>query len=312
MKNVIITGATGSVGVSLVERLLKEKINVTVISRKNGRTANLPESDLLSVVYSELDELNKIELSEKFDVFYHLAWMGTTGAKRDDTELQTKNIRYTLDAVNLASRLGCDKFIGAGSQAEYGLCDKPLTPDTPAFPFSGYGTAKLAAGQLSRLKCNQLNINHTWVRILSVFGKYDSEKSIIKYAVNNFRKNKDALFSESTQIWDFLFSDDAAEALFLIGNSENTNGKTYVLGSGTGKPLKEYIKEIYSLCDSTSEIHFGAVPFSQNSVMFLKADITALHKDVGFEPKTDFKTGIKKIIESEEQYEKNQYYDSVL
>lgn len=299
MKKAVITGATGSVGRAIIDKLIAENVEITVLCHRGSkRVDDIPDNRLIKKVCCSLDEMKSFVPEENdYDVFYHLAWAGTTGTARDDADLQLKNIEYTLDAVELAKKMGCRKFIGAGSQAEYGLCDKQLTPKTPAFPFTGYGMAKLAAGQLSRLKCRKLGINHTWVRILSVYGKYDPENSVIKSAINKFTANEKAEFSKGEQLWDFLSARDAANAFYLVGCDSEHNEKIYCLGSGKAKPLREYIEKIHELCGSRSEIDFGAIPYSRNQVMFLQADISDLTKDTGFVPEISFEAGIKEFLD---------------
>ncbi len=299
MKKAVITGATGSVGRAIIDKLVDENVEVIVLYRNGSKRADdIPSNRLIKKICCSLDEMeNFVPEENDCDVFYHLAWAGTTGAARDDADLQLKNIKYTLDAVALAKRMGCRKFIGAGSQAEYGLCDRPLTPETPTFPFTGYGISKLAAGQLSRLKCRKLGIDHAWVRILSVYGKFDPENSVIKSAVNKFTTGEKAEFSKGEQLWDFLGAKDAANAFYLIGCDDKNNEKTYCLGSGKSAPLREYIKKIHELCKSDSEIDFGAIPYSKNQVMFLQADISELTKDTGFVPEIGFETGIKELLD---------------
>lgn len=299
MKKAVITGATGSIGHALIEKLVAEGIDVTVLYHRESQRINmLSESEHIKRICCSLDDMKDFVPSEAdCEVFYHLAWAGTTGAARNDAELQLKNIEYTLDAVELAKRMGCRKFIGAGSQAEYGLCDKPLTPDTPAFPFTGYGMAKLAAGQLSRLKCRQLGMEHSWIRILSVYGKYDADNSVIKTAVKKFTANEDAEFSKGEQLWDFLNAKDAANAFYLVGNDTQHNESIYCLGSGKTAPLREYIETIHKLCKSRSKTDFGAIPYSEKQVMFLQADISELTRDTGFKPETSFEAGIKELLD---------------
>ena len=298
MKKAVVTGATGSVGHALIEKLVAEGVDVTVLYHRGSQRINtLLKHERIKTVCCSLDEIKNFVPNESdFDVFYHLAWAGTTGAARNDTGLQLKNIEYTLDAVELAKRMGCRKFIGAGSQAEYGLCDKPLTPKTPTFPFTGYGMAKLAAGQLSRLKCRQLGMDHSWIRILSVYGKYDAENSVIKTAIKKFTGNEDAEFSKGEQLWDFLNATDAANAFFLVGNDTQHNESAYCLGSGKAAPLREYIETIHKLCKSSSKTDFGAIPYSENQVMFLQADISDLTRDTGFKPEISFEAGIKELL----------------
>lgn len=299
MKKAVITGATGSVGRAIIDKLVQENVEVTVLYHDGSkRIDSVPTNRLVKKIRCSLDEMKDFTPSgNDFDVFYHLAWAGTTGAARDDAELQLKNIEYTLDAVNLAKRMGCRKFIGAGSQAEYGLCDKPLTPDTPTFPFTGYGMAKLAAGRLGMLHCRNLGIDFAWVRILSVYGKYDPENSVIKSAIRKFTANEKAEFSKGEQLWDFLGARDAANAFYLVGCDDKHKEKTYCLGSGKAAPLREYIEKIHELCGSNSEIDFGAIPYSRNQVMFLQADISELTHDTGFVPSVSFESGIKELLD---------------
>ena len=58
--------------------------------------------------------------------------------------MQNANIKYTLDAVELAKRLGCKTFIGAGSQAEYGRVEGTISEKTDKNPENGYALAWIA------------------------------------------------------------------------------------------------------------------------------------------------------------------------
>ena len=177
----VITGPTGMIGTALINKCIQEQIPaLPVCSTEAARTPHIPQSRFVKVVETDLSEISRLSqiINDKYDVFYHLAWAGTTGKARNDMYLQNENIKFTLDAVELASKLGCKVFIGAGSQAEYGRYEGRLTPDTPVFPENGYGMAKLCAGQMSRIRCRELGIRHIWVRILSVYGPYGKSDKI--------------------------------------------------------------------------------------------------------------------------------------
>ncbi|MEI7668016.1 MAG: NAD-dependent epimerase/dehydratase family protein, partial [Erysipelotrichaceae bacterium] len=233
----------------------------------------------------------------KYDAFFHLAWEGSSGEGRNNASLQVSNISATLDATKLAYRLGCHTFIGAGSQAEYGRVEGLLRPSTPTNPESGYGIAKLCAGNMSRTLANQLDMNHIWVRILSVYGPYDSEHSMIMSTIKKLLNHEVPSFTKGEQIWDYLYSDDAANALLLLAIKGQPN-KTYCLGSGIGRPLYEYIQIIKEVINPMAELAVGALPYGPNQVMHLVADISDLEADIGFTPKTEFKDGIKMIMAS--------------
>ena len=229
------------------------------------------------------------------DIFFHLAWEASYGAGRDDLILQTRNVHAAMDAVRLAKLLGCRTFVGAGSQAEYGRVDKALRPDTETDPETAYGSAKFCAGNLTRFYAEQEGLRHIWMRILSVYGPHDRMETMISTAVSRMTKNEETEFSPCEQIWDYLYSEDAAWAMILAGEN-GIDGKTYVLGSGEAHPLRWYIEKIAGITGYTKEIGFGKRPYNEKQVMHLVADISELTEDTGFRPTVDFETGIRNLI----------------
>lgn len=299
MKRAIITGATGAVGMALIQELISNNIEVLVFCRKGSkRNEQIPKNPLVTVRYCSLDQLVSVEndSNKKYDVFYHFAWEGTTGASRNDMYLQNRNVRYALDAVNAAHRFECHTFIGAGSQAEYGRVEGMLKPDTPAFPEMGYGMAKLCAGQMTRAAAHQLGMKHIWTRILSVYGPYDGEQSMVMSIINKLLNREVPKCTKGEQVWDYLYSGDAARAYYLLGEKGN-DGKVYVLGSGQARPLREYICEIRDSINKDAQIDFGAIPYGEKQVMYLCADIKELSNDCEFMPNINFSLGIRKIVD---------------
>ena len=226
MKNVIITGPTGMIGRTLIEYLTEKEINVLALVKRGLYNEKLfPKSNKIKAIECDLDELDKLDLgNEKFDTFYHFAWIGTFGESRNDVYNQTLNIKYTLDAVELAKRVGCKMFIGAGSQAEYGRVEGIISPNTKTNPENGYGIAKLAAGQMSRILANKYSINHVWTRILSVYGPYDNEKTMVMSSVKSMIENNvSPEYTKGEQTWDYIYSKDVAKAFYLIGEKGKNN-----------------------------------------------------------------------------------------
>lgn len=300
MHRVIITGATGAIGTALIEHLIKYDVEVLVFCRENSNRNNrIPVNPLVKIKYCSLSGLETVEndTGKNYDVFYHLAWDGTIGSGRNDMYGQNQNVKYALDAVGAAKRFGCHTFIGAGSQAEYGRVEGKLSPASPVFPENGYGIAKLCAGQMTREYAHQLGLKHIWVRILSVYGPNDSMQTMVMSTISKLKNGQNAQFTKGEQLWDYLYSADAAEALILLGEKGN-DGKIYTLGSGRAKPLKEYIKIIAQILNAEDLIELGAVPYSEKQVMYLCADISDLTADTGWLPKIEFKNGINRILNS--------------
>ena len=235
------------------------------------------------------------EEEKSYDVFFHFAWEGTTGDARNDMVLQVRNVTYTMVAVNLAKRLGCHTFIGSGSQAEYGRVEGSLNAQTPAFPENGYGIAKLCASQMSRIMCASLGIRHIWTRILSVYGPYDNEASMVVSTLRAMMRGEEPEFTPGEQIWDYMYSEDAARALLAVAQKGHS-GDIYCLGSGRPAMLKEYIEKMRDAANPECKLGFGKRPYAENQVMYLCADIEKLKNDTGFEISHSFEEGIAKTV----------------
>lgn len=299
MKRIIVTGATGAVGMALIWECIQKGTEVLVFTRENSnRNANIPIHPLVNVINCPLEQLATVEntTGKKYDVFYHFAWEGTTGAARNDMYLQNRNVKYALDAVGAAKRFGCHTFIGAGSQAEYGRVEGILKSNTPVFPEMGYGIGKLCAGQMTREYAHQIGMRHIWVRILSVYGPYDGMQSMIMSTIQKLVNGEVPKFTKGEQMWDYLYSGDAAVAFCLIGKY-GIDGSIYVLGTGQAKSLKEYIGIIHQVVNPKSEIELGAVPYGERQVMYLCADIEKLQQDTGFAPQVSFEEGIRRTLD---------------
>lgn len=298
MKKIAVTGPTGAIGIALIQYCISRDIEVYAFCRKNStRIDNIPKSPLVHIVYCDLKELDIFEINGiEADVFYHFGWGATIGAGRNDMALQIKNIQYTIDAVHLAKRLGCSVFVGAGSQAEYGRFEGNLDAEIPTFPENGYGMAKLCAGQMSRIECEKLGLKHVWTRILSIYGPYDNDNTMITSTIKKLLGGETPDLTYGDQMWDYLYSKDAARAFIALGE-KGVSGKIYCIGSGKARPLKEYIEILRDKINVNAKLGFGNIPYGPKQVMYLCADISALQADTGFVPQVSFEKGIQETID---------------
>ena len=286
------------IGTALINECIKKGIEVYAVLRaSSGKKMRLPESEKLHMVDCSLEELETLpqKIMEKCDIFYHIAW-GNTGENRNSsTELQSRNIAYTLAAVKAAYALGCRRFIGAGSQAEYGPMDvDKISPDSPVNPTTPYGAAKLASGQLARMLCKELGMECIWPRIFSVYGIYEKETTMVASGLRKMLAGEKTSFTPALQRWDYLFSADAGRAYYLIGE-KGKDGAVYCVGSGKAAPLKDYI-EIMAELTGAEETGIGVRPYPVGAVMNLCADISSLTADTGFVPEYTFREGIRETI----------------
>ncbi|MGN9019082.1 NAD-dependent epimerase/dehydratase family protein [Lachnospiraceae bacterium HCP1S3_C3] len=299
MRKVAVTGATGMIGASMIEQMVNDGIRVTAIVRPNSKKiSNLIKDENIDVIECDIDNLLSLKdkMDKDYDTFYHFAWDGTYGDSRDDAMLQERNVRNTLEAVELAHTIGCKVFVGAGSQAEFGFVEGELSDNIPKNPVTGYGIAKYTAGRLSAVMCKRLGMRQSWGRIVSTYGPRDNSYTMVMSSVINMLDGKRMSFTKGDQIWDYVYGGDCSRAFYLIGKY-GKHGKAYTIGSGKSRLLREYITAIRDVVNPELEIGLGERDYYPNQVMKLTADISELTEDTGFVPEVEFEEGIRRTME---------------
>ena len=293
---VAITGCTSLIGIELLNVHLSRGDEILAIVRADSIKKDLlPTSQKITIIESDTSSYKTIMNRYKCDLFYHLAWSKTSINGRDDVTVQADNIKGSLDAVCLAQSWGSKKFVGAGSQAEFGLVSGAMSNEVVANPESAYGISKYAAGRLCRILCQQYNMQFNWARILSVYGENDRPNTLIMYLIDSFLNSRTPELTSCEQIWDYLYAPDAAKALLDIA-IKGKDGKTYVVGSGHGRPLKEYVESVINHFGNSASVKFGSKPYPPHQPMELYADLSELTEDTGFTPSYSFDEGIERTV----------------
>ncbi len=298
MKRIVISGASSMLGLALIERCIQKGTGVVaLVRRKSLKRWDIPNSPLVQVLECDMEDFTTTpSISDRgFDVFYHYAWGGTDNRSQSAVGLQESNIGYTLDAVHFARTLGCRRFIGAGSQAEYGRISGAISETMKVNPDSPYGIAKYAAGRLAGALCAQLGIEFIWTRIFGAYGENDRPSTMIMHCIDHLLKGKKPVLTKCEQQWDYLNCKDAAEAFYLLGE-KGIPGKTYNIGSGTARPLLEYVHLLRDAIDPSLELGIGEKNYAPQQIMHLCADIDRLRQDTGFSPTIPFTKGIEDTI----------------
>lgn len=299
MNNIIVTGATSMIGASVIAEALAQGKYVAAVIRKNslqiGNLSAFCEHPNLKIYESEIKDYQNLTFDKSYDAFLHLAWQSTNVSLRDDAYPQIDNISFTIDALHAAHRAGCNVFLSAGSQAEYGPTSEKLCAATPCNPESGYGIAKYAAGKMAHLEGTKLGMRACHTRILSTYGVGMSEKTIIGYLIKALSEGQRPSLTKCEQMWDYMYVSDTARALLKVAES-GVHGKVYPIGSGIAKPLREYVETIRDIINPELELGFGEVEYYPHQPMHLCADINELKKDTGFEAIVGFEEGIRMML----------------
>ena len=299
MKTIVITGATGFIGVHLLQQLYTDDCEIYAVVRTGSpNRARLTAFPKVKTVCCDMEALPQLRnlLPEHIDVFYHLAWEGTRRPQRDDEALQRKNYLEAIQAYEIAREKGCRKFIGAGSQAEYGKTVGLVSESYPARPHTMYGKYKLQAGLDLLQKGKQDGVTVIWPRIFSAYGRYDNPQTMIMTALEKFQHNEPMKLTECTQNWNYLYVKDVGRMLALLGLRDCEPG-VYNFASCDNRPLREYVLELKKLLHSESVPEFGAVPYGSEGVVSFQPDISRFRRAFPFFRFTVFASGIREMVQ---------------
>ncbi len=144
-----------------------------------------------------------------FDTVLHFAWDGVGSLGRSDIATQEKNLRMSKAFFSWAKAQGVKRFFFAGSQAEMGrgTREEPL-------PASPYGEKKLAFSEYG-LK-NHGDMEFIDLRIYSIYGKGDHERSLVKTLVRNTLRGTETELGSGNKIWNFMAEEDFGRALAFL------------------------------------------------------------------------------------------------
>ena len=305
MKKAIVTGANSFIGYRLCKLLAQNGYFVfAVIRGDNKNNTFLSQHENIKLVYREMKDYGTLDriIKESVDVGITLAWAGTRGADRNNIKMQEDNKNYSLQCIEAFSMLGCKKILTAGSQAEYGpwFETRKVTEDDICHPNTEYGKNKLDFYNKASEYCYKKKVILIEPRFFSLYGDDDNEKTMIVSIIRNMLQNKPCDLTQGIQLWDFLYVDDAINAVLKLIESP-TGGGVYNFGSGISKPLKEYILEMAKITKTKSGLNFGIVPYPETGIVNTNPSIDKLRKDTDWSPTISFSKGIKKVIKRQQK-----------
>ena len=300
MKSIIITGATSFIGIHLINELLSKDIKIYAVVRPGTHKIGLlPRTAKVNLVIAGMDDYNKLRnyIKETCDCFVHLAWNGTRGADRMNSDLQAQNYEYAMDAINSSIHLGCRTFIGAGSQAEYGVYNYQISEETICHPNTEYGKQKLKFFEDASILSMHNDLHYKEPRFFSLYGPGDYEGTMVISTIKKMLRNDRCEFTESKQMWDYLYIADAVNGIIKLMDNDCADG-AYNFGYGSSRTLKSYIEDIYRITGSKSEMLFGVIPYPKTGMVSIQPCIDKMKRETGWIPKTAFDKGIKNIMNS--------------
>lgn len=301
----LLTGASGFLGASVLRGLLAARVEVALLLRDpDGAWRIAQELAATRVLRGDLaDEASFTEPVRGFAPTHvvHLAWDGVAGSRRNDAS-QHRNVSQAMRLIEISVAAGARHFIGLGSQAEYGPCAGRATESTPTAPTTMYGAAKLATCILAERLCATEGVRFAWLRLFSSYGPRDNPAWMIPYLTLKLLHGERPSVTAAEQRWDYLYVDDAAEAVCAVVLAEQAAG-VFNLGSGSAPALKDVIEQIRRAIDPGLPVGYGEVPYRPDQVMHLEADIGRIAAATGWRPRTPLAEGIRHTVDWYREHE---------
>lgn len=260
-RRALITGLTGQDGSFLAELLLEHGYEViATIRRPPGEPLGSSEHlrDRLTLIHADLDDphsLTAAVTNTKPDELYHLAspsfvpesWVEparTLSAIAGSTATLLTAIRDHSPRTKIAV---------AGSAAMFGdTPTSPQTEDSPCRPDTPYGTAKLAAHQLT----GQFRAHDGVFACSAILYNHESERRPESFVTRRLSRAAASIklgladhveLGDTTSIRDWSFAGDVVRGLHLMLQQDRPDD--YILASGCGHTVEELAERAFATVD---------------------------------------------------------------
>ncbi|MDR0463149.1 MAG: GDP-mannose 4,6-dehydratase [Pseudomonadales bacterium] len=324
-KTVLVTGAAGLVGSHLVEHLLE--VNAKVIGVDN-------------YISSTGDNLKEFENNERFtfikanatdppenylpkdvfiDVIYHFASPASPPIYQAyPVETYLVNTVGTHNLLSWLKKHNSDgRFLMASTSEVYGSPEVHPQPETywgnvnPNGKRSCYDEAKRMSETICGVFNRDFGMDTRIVRIFNTYGPKNSleDGRIIPQFIKQYlAKEKLTVYGDGSQTRSYCYIDDLIAGLLTYGAKDDLNGETINLGNPGEFTILETAYVFNELMGRELDyIEFLTLPSDDPTQR--KPDITKAQTLLGWEPKIDFKTGLKKTVEYYEKLAKEKEID---
>jgi UDP-glucose 4-epimerase len=297
----LVTGASGFLGRALVPRLLDLGDAVVATGRKA-----CPFAPHARLSWRQLDLIDPAaplkEILAGVDTIYHLSWSTIPAdASLAPSEDARVNIVGSLRLLENIERGTRPRFVFASSGgAIYGRLKKaPASEEHPLNPLSAYGVSKRTVEAYLDLFATCYGIRPVSLRIGNLFGPGQDSTRLFG-AVTHFSKRALAeapiiLFGDGANVRDYVYIDDAVDALTRAGRAENSS-RALNIGSGEGRSLNEIIAILEAHLQRPLSVKHKAARSFDAPVSVL--DCSLARREIGWAPQMPFEQGVLRTVAS--------------
>ncbi len=309
MKHALVTGGAGFIGSHLVDRLLKEGWQVTVvdnfdpfydpaIKRKNISTHFDYETyRLLEIDIRDMEALQE-KLTDDYDVIVHLAAKaGVRPSIQDPIGYQEVNVKGTQNLLEFARHRGIKQFIFGSSSSVYGV--NPNVPwkedDCVLKPISPYASTKVSGELLGHVYSYLYEIRFIALRFFTVYGpRQRPDLAIHKFAQLMLKGEPLPIYGDGSSRRDYTYIDDIIEGVRKAMDYTDTLYEVINLGNNQTVSLLEMVRTLEEALGIKAKLEF--LPPQPGDVPQTWADMKKAERLLGFKPKTRFEKGIEEFV----------------
>jgi len=305
MKRALVTGGAGFIGSHLVDLLLGEGWQVTVVDnfdpfydpqiKRHNIVPHLshPNYTLVEADIRDIEALRK-RLSGEYDVIVHLAARaGVRPSVLDPVSYYEVNVRGTLNLLELAKEWGVRQFVFASSSSVYGA--NPNLPwredDSLLLPVSPYGATKLAGEALGRVYSHLYGIRFIALRIFTAYGpRQRPDLAIHKFARLMLEGKPVPVYGDGSARRDYTYIDDLIRGIRAAMDYEGAMYEVINLGNHHPVSVLEMVRLLEEVLGRKAKLEF--LPAPPGDVPHTWADVEKARRLLGYEPKTPFQEGL--------------------
>ncbi len=319
-KKALITGGAGFIGSNLAIALVKQGAHVTIqdnlTPHQGGNLFNLhPVKDEVEMDFSDIrDEAAVKKLVRGKDFVFHLARQTdhilSMTNPYPDIDINIRGTAILLEAMRYVAPGA--KLIYTGTRGQYGHAVKlPVSEDAPTNPRGIYEITNLTAEKIVKVYNDVHGIKSVMLRLTNVYGPRSQMKHDRYGVVNWFiRLAMDGgvirVFGDGKLKRDFLYVDDAVDAILRTASTDTCYGEIINIGDDTPDTFLHLVKMIIQAAGRGS---WEFAPFSPERRAMepgdFASDITKIRKLTGWKPKTSLADGLKKTVAF---YRKNKHH----
>jgi len=309
MHNIFLTGGAGFIGSHLTESLLSQGHSVVCVDNFDGfysrslKERNItefkdnPNFKLVEGDIRDINLLSELFASEKFDLIIHLAAKaGVRPSVEDPQEYFEVNINGTINILENANKYGVKKMIFASSSSVYGNNEKIPFAETDFVdhPISPYAASKKSGELLCYTYHSLYDMDISCLRFFTVYGpRQRPDLAIHKFTRLILEDKPIPVYGDGSFKRDFTYVEDTVSGINqAIKNLKNFN--VYNFGNSRTISVLEMIRVLEKSLDKKAIIDFKEQ--QPGDVQLTCADITKSKKEIGYNPKFDFKLGIQNFV----------------